>query len=204
MDELTYALGNPEHPGRTRGKGVVPWKYGFRDYIESYRSRQRRKNDEREHLRRLEEQLLSHDQRLAKEVQRQVAIAMSQQQQAQTVSPEPNVTADHLSQQKSSCASTDVAIETTGIQAAVEATAPQRFPVDEITQWTPCDLQTAVKNLMFTVAYGAAMPTQPGDVYHGQQILPGYTRVGVEQVCQGWETLELDIAGLLEAMGRGH
>ena len=54
-DELTYALGNLEHPGRTRGKGVVPWKYGFRDYIEPYRSRQRRKNDEREHLRRLEE-----------------------------------------------------------------------------------------------------------------------------------------------------
>ena len=47
-DELTYAIGNPEHPGRTRGKGVVPWKYGFRDYIESSRSRQRRKNDERE------------------------------------------------------------------------------------------------------------------------------------------------------------
>ena len=38
-DELTYALGNPEHLGRTRGRGVVPWKYGFRDYIESYRSR---------------------------------------------------------------------------------------------------------------------------------------------------------------------
>ena len=53
-DELTYALGNPEHLGRIRGKGVVLWKYGFRDYIESYRSRQRRKNDEREHLRRLE------------------------------------------------------------------------------------------------------------------------------------------------------
>ena len=67
-DELTYALGNPEHPGRTRGKGVVLWKYGFRDYIESYRSRQRRKNDEREHLRRLEERLMSHDQRLEEEV----------------------------------------------------------------------------------------------------------------------------------------
>ena len=61
--------------------------------------------------------------------------------------------------------------------------APQRFPVDEITQWTPCDLQTDMKNLMFTVAYGTAMPTQPGDVYHGQQILAGYTRVGMEQVC---------------------
>ena len=48
---------------------------------------------------------------------------------------------------------------------------------------------------MFIVAYGTAMPTQPGDVYHGQQISPGYTRVGVEQVCQGWETLELDIPG---------
>ena len=76
-DELTYALGNPEHLGRTRGKGVVPWKYGFRDYIESYRSRQRRKNDEWEHLRRLEEWLMSHDQRLEEEVQRQVPIAMS-------------------------------------------------------------------------------------------------------------------------------
>ena len=99
---------------------------------------------------------------------------MSQQQQAQMVPPEPNVAADHLSQRKSSCASTDVAVaEPTGIQAAVEATAPQRFPVDEITQRSPCDLQTAIKNLMFTVAYGTAMPTQPGDVYHGQQIPPG-------------------------------
>ena len=114
-NELTYALGNPEHPGRTRGKGVVPWKYGFRDYIESYRSRQRRKNDEREHLRRLEEQLMSHDQRPEEEVQCQVAIAMSKQKQAQTVPPEPNVVADHLSQRKSSCASTDVAVvESTG------------------------------------------------------------------------------------------
>ena len=94
--------------------------------------------------------------------------------------PEPNVAADHMSQWKSSCASTDVAVEPMGIQAAMEATAPQRFPVVEITQRTPCDLQTAIKNLMFTVAYGTAMPTQPGDVYHGQQIPAGYTRVGVE------------------------
>ena len=110
---------------------------------------------------------MSHDQRLEEAVQRQVAIAMSQQQQAQTVPPEPNVAADHLSQWKSSCGSTDVPVETTGIQATVEAMAPQWFLVDEITQRTPCDLQTAIKNLMFTVTYGTAMPTQPGDVYHG-------------------------------------
>ena len=70
---------------------------------------------------------------------------MSQQQQAQPVPPEPIIAADHLSQRKSSCASTDVAIEPTGIQATVEATAPQRFLVDEIAQRTPCDLQTAIK-----------------------------------------------------------
>ena len=71
---------------------------------------------------------MSHDHRLEEEVQCQVVIAMSQQQQAQTVPPEPNVAADHLSQRKSSCASTDVAIaEPMGIQTAVEATAPLRF-----------------------------------------------------------------------------
>ena len=92
---------------------------------------------------------MSHNQRLEEEVQRQVAIVMSQQQQAQTVPPEPNVAADHLFQRKSSCTSTDITVvEPTRIQAAVEATAPQRFPVDEITQRTPCDLQTAIKNLM--------------------------------------------------------
>ena len=30
-DELTRALKNPEHPGRIRGKGVVPWFEGFAD-----------------------------------------------------------------------------------------------------------------------------------------------------------------------------
>ena len=89
-DELTYALQNPEHPGRTRGKGVVAWKYGFRDYIDTYRSRDRRKNEERLHLRRLEEQLLSQDERMIDEVRRQVALAMSQQQQ-QAAPAEPTV-----------------------------------------------------------------------------------------------------------------
>ena len=53
--KLTYVLQNPEHPGCTWGKGVVAWKYGFRDYIDTYRSQDRRKNEERLHLRRLKE-----------------------------------------------------------------------------------------------------------------------------------------------------
>ena len=45
-DELTRALGNPEHPGRTRGKGVVPWVEGFADWNVSYSSRARKKKQE--------------------------------------------------------------------------------------------------------------------------------------------------------------
>ena len=153
---MTYILQNPEHPGHTRGKGVVPWKFGFRDYIDSYRSRQRRKNDEREHLRRLEEQLLSHDARMADEVKRQVTIAMSQQQQPQAAAPEPNVDMD-LSHRKSRCASTDHPAKI--VLPAIEMTAQQLYVVDEITQRTPCELQTTFKNLTFMVAYGSAMPT---------------------------------------------
>ena len=42
-DELTYAFGNAEHSGRTRGMGVVPWKHGFAEDLETYRSRCRSK-----------------------------------------------------------------------------------------------------------------------------------------------------------------
>ena len=43
-DVLSTALGNKEHPGRTRGKGVnVPWSAGFADDYYTYRSRKRSK-----------------------------------------------------------------------------------------------------------------------------------------------------------------
>jgi len=48
-------------------------------------------------------------------------------------------------------------------------------------------------NLKFTVAYANAMPSQPGDVYHGQKIPTGYAKVGMEEVCSDWKTLELNI-----------
>nr|AAX92859.1 transposon protein, putative, CACTA, En/Spm sub-class [Oryza sativa Japonica Group]ABA92604.1 transposon protein, putative, CACTA, En/Spm sub-class [Oryza sativa Japonica Group] len=32
-DELSLNLQTPEHPGRTRGKGVIPWKIGFKENI---------------------------------------------------------------------------------------------------------------------------------------------------------------------------
>jgi hypothetical protein len=41
IDELTMALKNPEHPGRCRGFGVVPWKFAFRGDIATYQKKTR-------------------------------------------------------------------------------------------------------------------------------------------------------------------
>ena len=53
-DELTYTLGTPEHTGRVRGMGVVPWKHGFSADIETYRSRSRKKAEQEDKMRALE------------------------------------------------------------------------------------------------------------------------------------------------------
>ena len=53
--ELTRALGNPEHPGRTRGKGVIPWCEGFSDWNADYKTHARRKIVE-EKKRKMEEE----------------------------------------------------------------------------------------------------------------------------------------------------
>ena len=109
---------------------------------------------------------------------------------------EPNVAADHLSQRKSSCASTDVAVaEPTGIQAAVEASAPQRFPVDEITQRTPCDLQIAVKNLIHTTCINQATCTT-GNKFHLDTHELAWSRCA--RVGRRSSLI------FLKAMGRGH
>ena len=59
-DELTRALGNPEHPGRTRGKGVIPWYEGFSEWNDDYRTRARKKMEE-EKKRKLEEEQRKQD-----------------------------------------------------------------------------------------------------------------------------------------------
>jgi hypothetical protein len=58
MDELTMALGNPEHPGRCRGYRVVSWKYAFKGNLDSYKSHKRRKERKEEHWRQMMEQRL--------------------------------------------------------------------------------------------------------------------------------------------------
>jgi hypothetical protein len=46
-DELTIALGNPEHPGHCRVYGVVPWKYVFKGNLDSYKKLQKKKRARR-------------------------------------------------------------------------------------------------------------------------------------------------------------
>ena len=53
-DELTYALGTPEHTGRVQGMGAVPWKHGFSADIETYRSRSTKKAEQEDKMRALE------------------------------------------------------------------------------------------------------------------------------------------------------
>ena len=71
------------------------------------------------------------------------------------------------------------ALKLTSLSIRRQSPQLKRRPSSAI-QWTPCDLQSAVKNLTFMVVYGTAMPTQPGDMHHGQEIPSGYARVGVE------------------------
>ena len=46
------------------------------------------------------------------------------------------------------------------------------------------------------VAVGFALACEPGARWHGGEIQAGYARVGVDEVVQGYESLELDIPGV--------
>jgi hypothetical protein len=78
IDELIVALKNPEHPGRCRGFGVVPWKFGFRGDIGTYRSRRRRRErEEKERRQELEKRFKEHKEKLTADIKRRVATAIN-------------------------------------------------------------------------------------------------------------------------------
>jgi hypothetical protein len=73
-----------------------------------------------------------------------------------------------------------------------------RYPLDDITMQTPCDLHVKAKNITALVAYGSASPVIPGGTIHGRQVPPGYSVVTVEQIVKADgqnEKLELDFVG---------
>jgi hypothetical protein len=172
-DELTLALQNPEHPGRTRGYGTVPWKLGFPQYVDSYRSRQRRKAEEDARF----------QDRISTEVARQVQIAIASLSQQSGLPPTAADVASP-SLRKSSCASTEH-----------PNVSDKQYPVDEIDVSKPCELHIPIKNKSLRVAHGMALPVQARPTFHGSEVPAGYSTVSVEEVVAGYEDLELDHPG---------
>ena len=80
-DILTKALGNKEHPGRTRGIGSkVPWKKGFQQDLNKYKSRrnteQRRMQEFQEGVKAAFEQMYEEKKRKEREEQEALVTPM--------------------------------------------------------------------------------------------------------------------------------
>ena len=94
------------------------------------------------------------------------------------------------SNRKSSVASTEV--PAAGDDDALTM-APHRYPVDYITESTPCELHVNFMNLDMKVAVGYALPLiGPKPTYHCRPVPEGYAVVGVDEVEHGFEVLKLD------------
>jgi hypothetical protein len=169
-DELTRALGNPEHGGRTRGVGVVPWYEGFAGWNDSYKSRSRKKKMEAYRLSKLE--------RMYEQQQQIVALT---QQRATPRQEHPASEPIPSTLPKSSVGSMGVPLGHT--------------PVDDITEKTLCELHQLMKNISMRVAKGYALPNTPRVTFHSNPIPAGYARVRVDEIEQGYDGLELDIPG---------
>nr|CAE02208.2 OSJNBa0095H06.15 [Oryza sativa Japonica Group]CAE05431.2 OSJNBa0059H15.1 [Oryza sativa Japonica Group] len=103
-DELSLALQTPEHLGRTRGKGVIPWKMGFKEDIHTYKSRMRSKRDTEAKIADLEYRVSSYELSMQEEVARKVdeRMAAHRSHDPQPYIPPPMVSP---SGNHSSCAS---------------------------------------------------------------------------------------------------
>ncbi|KAK1645326.1 hypothetical protein QYE76_063131 [Lolium multiflorum] len=77
--------------------------------------------------------------------------------------------------------------------SVVEVTAPEppRYPVDDIKEMKACHLYYPIGNMSMKVATGSALP---GALHHNNPIPDGYARVTVEEIVQGFEDLDIDIA----------
>ncbi|XP_021316005.1 uncharacterized protein LOC110435037 [Sorghum bicolor] len=203
-DELTFALGNPEHGGRTRGYDTVSWEHAFPADRETYRSRQRKKEEDREKIRRLEEGLiktqevaqraLEREQALKatmdEKIQKAVEEAVTSRLQSLSQPPATNISpcSAHL---KSSCASTEAS------ERQVDD-VELRFPVDDVTApLTSCELHIPEGDVIVKVATGVISPIDPTKTprIHSVPIPAGYACVSVDRVVRGRENVPLNIEG---------
>jgi hypothetical protein len=182
MDELTMALGNPGHPGRCRGYGVVSWKYAFKGNLDSYKSRKRRKEREEEHwCQMMEQRLKEQEEKMQVEIEWRLDVTISQIAQTGTLPEVPLDPVISPSARKSSCASTEVApgacIEVAPgacTEGPEEPRAIEGVPVDDNQQYmvdflcrcTPSELHKPFGNHIMQVAYGSAFLHFLGQTSH--------------------------------------
>ena len=89
------------------------------------------------------------------------------------------------SHQKSSVASTELPDND---DDAPTMAARDRFPMDDITESTPCELHVPVANLSIAAAVGYAIPIPPKEpTYHCVPVPDGYAVVGVDEVAPSFE-----------------
>ena len=70
-----------------------------------------------------------------------------------------------------------------------------RYPVDDITENTSCELHVKMKNISMKVADAVAFTNPPEATFHCNPIPAGYARVLVDEVVDQYSGLELDIPG---------
>lgn len=129
-----------------------------------------------------------------------VALALSKHQSSQAG---PTDEMSPSAKGKSSVTSTEAALATTDT-AATEAAAractpPPHYPVDDITERTPCELQVQVANKKIVVAYGVAELPALEDYITGRPLSSAewYAKIFVDRVVDGWDDLELEIRDLI-------
>jgi len=203
-DELTFTLGNPEHGGRTRGNGTVSWEHTFPADKETYKSHQRKKEEDRDRIRKLEEgliktqevaqQALEREQALKatmdEKIQKAVEEAITYHLQSLSQPPTANISpcSAHL---KSSCASTEVLVRQVDDVGL-------RFLVDDVTALlTSYELHIPEGDGTVKVATGVISPINPTRTprIHSVLIPAGSARVSVDRVVRGHENVPLDIKG---------
>ena len=70
-----------------------------------------------------------------------------------------------------------------------------RYPVDDITENTNCELHVKITNISMKVADAVAFTNPPEATFHCNPIPAGYARVLVDEVVDQYSGLELDIPG---------
>jgi hypothetical protein len=176
-DELTRALGNKEHSGRTRGtKGFVPWKYGFPEERKKFpdKSHERRKARESDRTSSLEESVSV--------LKAQIHEVLSQRSQGQ----HEDTAFDAIDPQQSQHRKSSVA--SSQLDNDDQVMVAPRYLVDDSTESRPCELHVKVVNISMKAVVGYFLPTK---TYHCHPVGDGYALAVVDEVTEGYEPLML-------------